>query len=63
MGLKFKCYKCGDLFESDRDDEDAMEEYRVNFPDFNEFESVCDVCNEEFWKWMAKEHPEVVRKK
>lgn len=61
-GIKMKCYRCGVVFTSDRDAEDAMAEYKANFPDFNEFETVCDPCNEEFWKWMDKAHPEVKRK-
>ncbi len=51
--MEYKCQMCGGEFESDITDEEALEEARELFPEYEkeEMEIVCDDC----WKKMGME--------
>lgn len=59
---EFTCYACGHEFVSTREYGAALEEFRANFPNEDEYGTICDECNEAFWEWMNLTHPEVERK-
>lgn len=54
--MKVKCYICGLEFEPENSDEEAIEEFRREFPgvpfDPEELGVICDRCNERFIPWL-----------
>lgn len=53
------CSMCGEEFQSDRSDEDALEEmYDNNWGDIplQDMGIACDTCYQSFMAWYGKKH-------
>lgn len=59
---KYKCAMCGGIFETDRSDEEAMQECIDNFGEMAILDDCDIICDDCYNKINPEEHPEELEK-